>query len=70
MRMGRESEPGRFRGQEISQLRCQGGRKGYFNKSLSSSLYKLEEVKFATSPSKQVYTYTVVKDIIIQRVQR
>ena len=68
--MGRESEPGRFKSRERSQGRCQGGGRRYFNKISSSSSYTIEEVKFLTRYTKQVYTYRSVKDIIVDRVQK
>ena len=37
----------------------------FFNRRSSSSSYKQGEVKFMTILSKQVYTYTAVKGVII-----
>ena len=67
--MGRESEPGRFRGQGISLVKFQGRGIGYFNKSPYSISYKQEKFKFVTISIKQVYTYTAVKDIVFQIVE-
>ena len=68
--MGREIEPGGFKVRGRYRWIGQGQGRGYFNKSSSSSSYKREEIKFVTSPSKQVYTYTAVKDVIFQKVQK
>ena len=67
--MSRLNEPGRFRGRGKSQGRGRGLGRGYFNKSLYSSSYRLEEVKFMTNSSKQVYTYTEAKDAIVHKVK-
>ena len=66
--MGREIEPGRFRGQGRSIVIFQGRIREYFNKSSYASPYK-QVVNFGTSFIKQVYTYTAVKDVIFQKVQ-
>ena len=68
--MGRESETGRFRGRGRYQGRGRGLVRGYFNKSSSSGSYNLEEVKFMKIFIKQVFTYTSVKEIFVQKVQK
>ena len=66
--MVRESEPERFKVRGISIGRVQGHGRKYVNKSLSSSSYK-QEVNLVTILRKQVYSYTLVKDIIVHKVK-
>ena len=68
--MGRESEPGRFKGRGRYWGRGWGRSIRYLKKRSSSSLYNREEVKFMTRSRKQAYTYTEVKGVIIQRLQK
>ena len=67
--MGQESEPGRFIGRGRYWGRSRGWGSGGFKNSSSSSSYKLEEVKFVTISSKQVYANTAVKCVIFQIVK-
>ena len=67
--MGIESEPGSFRVRVRSRGRSRGRGRGIFNKILSSSSCN-QDIKFVTTSRKQVYTYTAVKDIIVQKVQK
>ena len=70
--MGHDSEPGRGsgrgRGRYQGRGRFRGGR-GFTPKKNHTNTTK-QEVKFVTSSSKQVFTYTTVKDEIMQKVQK
>ena len=70
--MGRDSEPGRGsgrgRGRYQGRGRFRGG--GGFTPKQNQSHTTKQEVKFVTSSSKQVHTYTTVKDEIMQKVQK
>ena len=67
--MGRKSELVRFIDLGMYIERGWGRQKGYLNRRWSSSPYK-QEVNFGTSSSKQVYTYTAVKDVILEKGQK
>ena len=70
--MGQDNEPGRGSGRGQGRYqgrgRFRGGRGSTPKKNYSTTLK--QEVKFVTSLSKQVVTYTTVKDEIVQMVQK
>ena len=68
--MGRESEPGMFRGRMRQLGRGVGWGKSHLINSSFSSSYNKEEVKFVTRSSKYVYTYTAVKDASVHKLQK
>ena len=68
--MVREIEPGMFRGRGGSQGRGRVWGRWYFKNRSSSISYKLEEVKFVTSSSKQVYIHAAAKEVVSNRAKK